>query len=391
VCCLSASPLARTAAILGQFRQVADEIVCAVDPRVPQEELDELDGVVDVVRRWEIGPSTGAGVERQLPWLYSLCSGRWVLRIDNDEVPGAELLATLPELMRTGDVLQYGLPCRWIFPDSAHMIDERPWIDEWHMRLVRNEPFALRIPGTLHTAVNGVEPFRFVSLPFYHLSCVILRPAERQAKAATYEADTPGIESLPGWSVNNKYLPERFQQRPSVPVPRDDVVLIDEVLGAAPGRTGRRGSAARRRRSRAAETVPWHEVERTWPPRTVPPDAYRATWCSVPDFDELVAGEARRVYVEVRNDGSTMWPFGDQRPAIRLGYRWISSDRATVVADGIPTPFTADVAPGGTVLQPMMVYGPREPGPYVIRFSLVHEGVRWFGEGPTLAVTVRPA
>jgi hypothetical protein len=96
-----------------------------------------------------------------------------------------------------------------------------------------------------------------------------------------------------------------------------------------------------------------------------------------------------RLFVEVRNDGTETWPYGASMPAFRLGYRWLGADGAAVVADGIPTTFTADVRPGQTILQPIFVHGPQEPGEYRIQFALLHEGVRWFGEGPTLSLTVR--
>ena len=124
VCCVSADPLPRTAAILRLFRDVADEIVCAVDARVPEGDLASLDGVADVLKRCAVDPSTG--VERCLPWVYGLCGGQWILRIDNDEVPGRELLDALPKLVESTDVLQYVLPMRWLFPDPDHFIDERP-------------------------------------------------------------------------------------------------------------------------------------------------------------------------------------------------------------------------------------------------------------------------
>jgi len=40
-------------------------------------------------------------------------------------------------------------------------------------------------------------------------------------------------------------------------------------------------------------------------------------------------------------------------------------------------------------LQPMAVHGPQEPGEYRIQFALVHEDVRWFGEGPSFLLNVR--
>jgi hypothetical protein len=378
---MSARPLERTAAILGLFREIAGEIVCAVDERVPEDELVALDGVVDVVQRFEPDPTNT--IERHLLWLYGLCSGRWILRVDNDEVPSQQLLRSLPAMVEATDVLQYVLPCRWLFPDQSHYLDERPWSEDWHVRLVRNDPIALRFSGSIHSDFDGVEPLRFVDLPFYHLTCIINSQEWREAKAQWYEAVSPGRETMPGWSVNNHYLPERYQVEPSTQVPPEDSPLISKVID---------GAFDTRRRQRRVNTseigvTPLEEIYRTWPLRQVSSDAYHATWLSVPPITDLQAGARHRVFVEVRNDGTETWPFGARAPVFRLGYRWMSPD-GTVIVDGIPTNFTADVRPGEKILQPMVIWGPEEPGEYRIQFALLHENVCWFGEGPTFSFTV---
>lgn len=388
VCCISADPLERTAAILRLFRDVADEIVCAVDARVPESDVVGLAGEVDVLKRCVIEPSIGP--ERCLPWLYGLCTGRWIMRIDNDELPGSDLLRALPGLVEAKDVLQYVLPCRWLFPDRDHFIDEPPWSEDWHVRLVRNEPVALRFPGRIHTGIVGVEPMRYVDLPFYHLDCVIHGLREREQKAARYEGAVPGLQTMPGWSVNNHYLPELFQQQPSAPVPPEDARLIAGVFDASPhSNGGRRPDESPVGPPSPVEIADTDEVDRMWPLREIPDTAYKATWRSVPILTELDAGRFHRIFVEVSNDGTETWPWGDQLPAFRLSYRWLSGDGTTVIADGHPTPFTADVQAGASVLQPMNVVGPTEPGEYRIQFALLHEGVRWFGLGPDFRVSVK--
>jgi hypothetical protein len=388
VCCISAEPLERTAAILRLFRDVAKQIVCAVDARVPKHEVAVLEGEVDVLKRCVVEPSTG--IERCLPWLFGQCTGDWILRIDNDEVPGSELLLALPTLLEAKDVLQFVLPCRWLFPDPDHFLDENPWSEDWHVRLSRNDPIALRHSGRLHADITGVEPMRYIDLPFYHLDCAIHSLGEREQKIARYERAVPGLETMPGWSVNNHYLPERFQRKPSSTVPPEDARLIAKVLRTPPREKGepRFDGQARPRSSTAITDA--IEVDRTWPLREIPASAYKATWLSVPTLTELRAGQLHRVFVEVSNDGTETWPWGYQLPGIRLSYRWVSHDGTAVVAEGHSTAFTANVPPGTSILQPMTVLGPEEPAEYRIQFALVHEDVRWFGEGPALWVTVKP-
>jgi hypothetical protein len=335
-----------------------------------------------------VDPTTG--IERCLPWVQSLCTGRWILRIDNDEVPSTGLLHALPSLLDAKDVVQYVLPMRWLFPDVDHFIDERPWAEDWHARLVRNEPFALRFPGRIHSDYEGVQPQVYVDLPLYHLNCAVTSREERERKAAAYERAAPGLEAMPGWPTNNLYRPESFQREPSSAVPADDARIIHDVLAPTrPPLRKLRMPHIRRRAQPVAELVERDVVDRRWPLRVVPESAYRATWHSVPALTELRAGRPNRVFVRVSNDGTETWPWGDQLPAFRLSYRWLSRDGTVVVDDGISTAFTRDVPPGSSILQPMAIFGPEEPDGYRVQFSLVHEGVRWFGEGPSFWVSVK--
>src|ERR1019366_2237992 len=181
----------------------ADEVVCAVDARVPPEELAELDGHADVVVRCEFDPLSPP--ERHLAWLHELCSGRWVLRLDSDEVVSSALLAALPAMLAANDVMQYVIRRRWLFPDTGHMLDERPWSDDWQNRLVRNEPSLLRFPGVLHSSAELVAPYRYVESPIYHLDCVLRTRAEREDKAERYRQIRSEHNTEDGIPVNDFY------------------------------------------------------------------------------------------------------------------------------------------------------------------------------------------
>jgi hypothetical protein len=215
-------------------------------------------------------------------------------------------------------------------------------------------------------------------------SCSIVRRA-RVAKINKYNQARPHLESevMPGWSLNNHYLPEEFHRREPSLVPPQDIALIERVMEGSPARGVRPKSPI------AVATLA--EIDRAWPPRSIRPDAYSARWLSLPSITDMRTNETRRVFVRVVNDGAETWPYGDQEPRFRLGYRWIGGgSSASVIGEGRAT-FTADVAPGATVLQPMTLCSPREPGEYGLEFSLVHEGFRWFGDRPSFVVRVGTA
>jgi len=372
--------------VLRQYAEVADEIVCAVDARVPEAELEELEGHTDVLVRCDVSPATG--MERNLAWLYGLCRGDWILRVDSDEAASPGFLACLRELILAEDVLQFIFPCRWLFPDGQHWLNEEPWSLDRHLRLVRNVPPLLRFEGVQHTEVELVYPHRYVDRHFYHLDCILSSTEYRAAKGERYENYRPGVLTEQGHPVNNFYLPERHQREPSVPVPAEDQPLIDEVLAAVdpPGKPG-----TRRWRGGGVPYVRQEEIDRTWAHRAVPASAYRATWLCHPEVHDMVVGGLRSIFVVLRNDGTERWPWGNFRPEIRLASRWLSADGSEMLFNSIRTPFTADVAPGATVHQPMTLEGPPEPGAYVLELDIVHEHVRWFGCPLHIPMTVRPA
>jgi hypothetical protein len=389
VCSLSASPLARTAAIFDQLSTVADEIICAVDSRVPPSELSELAGHADVVVRCEFDPSFTQ--ERNLAWLYGLCSGKWLFRTDYDEVISGALLAVLPRLIRADDVVQYSIRRRWLYPDVKHALDERPWSDDWQIRLMRNEPFCIRIPGDVHTSVEVVKPCRYVEEPIYHLDCILSPLDEREAKVARYEMIHPGLVRRDGIPMNDNYFPERLQPQRLIDVPEADVDRISEVVDAPklPRRIGIQGASRSWQVPQSpVPVVGFEEIDRHWALRSVPASAYVARLELLEPLEGMQVDETREVLVRVHNDGTESWPWGDHKPEIRLGQRWLTRDGATVYMDGARTSFLADVPPGASALQKMMVVAPATPGDFQLELNVVHEHVAWFAGALRIPVSV---
>src|SRR6266568_3208045 len=114
VVCLTDYPAPLVNAIFRQLRQVADEIVLAVDSRINSARLGQYAKWTDRLLRYEYTNNP----QRAAAWLHRQCRGEWILRLDGDEVPSPALVAALPELTARRDVLQYWLQRRWLFPDS---------------------------------------------------------------------------------------------------------------------------------------------------------------------------------------------------------------------------------------------------------------------------------
>ena len=262
VVCMTHEHGPRLAAILSLLRPIADEIIVAADSRMDVGELGEVAAVADRLVRFEFVFPAHANA-----WLHGLATSDWILLLDNDEIPGAELLAALPGLLEATDVQQYWIPRRWSFPDPLHWLDERPWAPDFQNRLVRNDA-TLEFSGRKHTYSEPVLPARYLEAPLYHLDCAVTTREARERKIDAYEALRPGLQAPGGGPLNERYyLPERYARRPVADVSAEDRALIDRVMSATA--TGAPAPVD-------LPLVPRAEVERQWADRDLRPTGFGA-------------------------------------------------------------------------------------------------------------------
>lgn len=325
VCCLTNAPGERLASIFERLRPVAKEIVVGADSSVDETRCREYRSVADTVL-----PVDFEFAERHLAWLAEQCSGDWILRVDDDEVPSPGLVERLPWLI-TQQVEQYWIPRRWLYPTPDRWLAELPWWPDYHNRLVRRNA-NLRFSGMVHTGADPILPARFLEWPLYHLECVFKDHPSREAKAARTEAMRPGLTAPGGGPLNDVYyLPERHARRPPCSVPLEDRASIAQLFS---------------------------------------PPAYAAIITAVERDRTFAPGERRAMHFRVHNSSSTPWLADSD---IRLSYRWVGHP-----GEGERTPFPATVAPGETTIVPLTVTAPAEPGKLELEVDLVHEHVRWF-------------
>ena len=163
--------------------------------------------------------------------------------LDGDEVPSAELLGALPQLVADESVAQIRLGRRWCFPDARHWLAERPWWPDYQVRLVRpgsNLDFDLRV----HGGARRDLPARYADESIYHLACLLSTFAERRRRVRRYEAERPGLVAVGGGPMNDTlYVPEHFATLRPMAVPPEDA-----EVSARCSRIRRQRPAARPRR-----------------------------------------------------------------------------------------------------------------------------------------------
>jgi hypothetical protein len=360
ICCLTNAPGARVRAIFEPLREVADEIVIAADAAVGEADVAEYGSVADKVPRREVG-----FFEPNLAWLHEQCSGDWIFRLDGDEVPSAALVEALPRLISEPEIRQYWFPFRWIHAGGGGWFDELPWAPDYHNRLVRNDD-TLRFAGGSHTGADRVYPSRYVAEPIYHLICALTTTQERLLHGfLSYEVREPNRIAPGGGPFNTTYyLPERSAQRRAVAVPEAD----RERLAAALHRPV--------------------EVTRGSPGERAVGEAVRVVEADL----RMYAREVRAIFVEITNRSGERWPGGmEEEPRVRLSYHLRRPEGEVVALEGERSPITEPVEPGGSAIVPVTVIAPGDVGAYELEIDLVHEDVRWLGEGVTAPLDVVPA
>ena len=369
VCCLTRGPTARVAAQLALLREVADEIVVGLDTSVDADLAHPLVEVADVVVHYPyVDP-----VDRPVGWVHSLCTQHWILWVDDDEIPSAALVEALPELVSDPTVTHCFVPRRSLWRDTATMLQGPPWVPDFQLRLVLNDPRLVWFPGITHWPIQAIGPHRYLDAPLYHTD-LLLNPEElRREKVRRYETAIPG-RRVTGLPMNDAYfLPE---DRPSVqvaPVPSPDRETLAAILTLTPSPESRPLSTPLRVATRDEIDAHWHGAPAT-------EALYDGRLEVLAGLEPFAAGEERGVLVRVENRSTHTWPqAGVGFPAIAVTYRWLDDAGETVVDEGLRTRLPATLPPGGSIDVPVDVRAPAVAGSHVLALDLLQEHVRRFG------------
>jgi hypothetical protein len=355
-------------------RSFADEVVVAVDAssndlteRICHENADRVFSV-----------ESPGYVERILPWLNEQCEGDWILRLDDDELPSEGLIEILPSLMNDREMTHYHLRRRtMIGEDRTRWIAQRPWWPDWKLRLFRNIPSIVRIPGRLHTGyeVKGASRFLYRG-SIYHYDFVYHDEQHRREKVRQYEIISPEKSGSHHYS-----LPDE-DSLVTHPIPADDVPAQDP--------SERRPPAARA----PIRHVDLAEIDLAAVQECdYGPALFRARLECVDCPRLMEAGRWYKVDVDLRNESPVAWPLPEMgAPDVRVTYHWLSADGELYDYKGRRTVLPHMLRPGKTTRLPAPVRAPKEPGDYILQWDMVIPQVAWFSgqgwRGPEIQVSV---
>lgn len=92
---------------------------------------------------------------------------------------------------------------------------------------------------------------------------------------------------------------------------------------------------------------------------------------------ELKVGSSLNLSVVVNNTSNFIWSSQAINP-VNFAYHWLGLDGTIVLWDGERTPLPSDLPPQSSVTLNARIKPPSKPGQYLLRLSMVQEGVTWF-------------
>ena len=167
----------------------SDEIVVCLDRATTDQTYEVARPLADHVHF----VTTEGCLESALPQMVALCSGDFILRLDDDERLGGDWSRPdFEALVALNNLSHLNVLRRWTVDDGCNFIASAPWFPDVQLRLFRNAPASVRWPLQIHEpmeiAGNGMTPGdRWIEHDVLFTTSI----EERQAKCRRYQALRP--------------------------------------------------------------------------------------------------------------------------------------------------------------------------------------------------------
>jgi hypothetical protein len=179
--------------VLGFYRQHQIPVTVFVDDR-------SSDGTYALIQR--LGPdirlirNPGNVVEDLLPLIAEMCPTRWILRIDDDELPTLAMMQFVQEVIRCGEIAVYGFPRhQCAISPGAGLLSATQYSPTLHGQWRLFQPAQVTFQNSLHSSGLSYDGKRQAApepASLIHLDWAFHSYAERLRKVEFYDAHTPG-------------------------------------------------------------------------------------------------------------------------------------------------------------------------------------------------------
>ncbi len=352
---------ANLARVLPHYREVADELVVAVDSATRDDSREVASQFADCVFTFPHGCAIGGGDKPRslfFEHLFPHCSGDWILQLDHDETlsPHWSDRTFVDSLLSNRFITHVFLPRRWALPGGTQYIASRHWYPNFMMRLFRNLPSLLHIHEDLHGS-NQV------------------------AGEAHYEADASIIHWLLDWTSRQERLARVAEYAKRSDYSAHEFYLHEhQPFTAHP----------------LLESHSEPDFKPAFPLSSDP--RFRAAIQVSHAPQTIFAGDTEGSLIAIHN-GSDRVLKPDSAMVRTFGFRicqwWQPLSGGTVDQpfEGERWPLPRRIHPGETALAWIRLQAPSLPGRYRIRLDLIEEGVTWFSshvEMPVISTEILP-
>jgi hypothetical protein len=347
----------RLARVLPELAGAGDELVVAID----DSSTDDTEAVarsftdrVCFIPHGLFWRRSTYGGSNPLESISRLCTGDWILRIDDDETlsPRWKDPVFRQRLLDDRYATHLWVPRRWAVPHGRY-IANRHWFPDFQLRGFRNIPSLIRLNERVHEPIGVAGEARYLPDAWLvHWDLVWHDRATREAKVQSYRA-------LGGYAGADYYLYEQ-QAFETLPLEYEFPALTPSAREARGGPFGA-------------------HLESLETPR------------------RMTVGETRAYPVAIHNGGDrTLWPAspGIYPANAAVAYHWYvprSDGEHVYLWDAPRTELPARIPPGESAGCLLTVKAPDEPDTYLWQPDLVEEDVAWFssrGEFPQYVIDV---
>lgn len=95
-------------------------------------------------------------------------------------------------------------------------------------------------------------------------------------------------------------------------------------------------------------------------------------------INRLLTSQAVIINTKITNQSSENFSPFPGKGGINMSYQWVRATNSEVVKEGIRTQLIKTLLPNESIVLPVTVEFPNEPGEYLLKLSLVQEGCGWF-------------
>ncbi len=276
-------------------------------------------------------------------------------------------------------ITHYWLRRRWVVGrDEATWLGGLPWWPDWQLRLFRNIPSIVRVPGRLHSSYEIQGEARFVyDGSIYHYDLVYHPLVQRQQKVKRYDRLSQSNRVAQLYLVADD-LPRDDPPDPILPIPSGDPPF-------QPSTQQHDGFDAQRASERRAESASLEDVRRARLWRSDlnayqnDPQNFRAGLRAVNCPVTMTVGEIYFVDVWVRNESPLIWPSpGTGISDMIVTYHWHHRSGEPYDFPELRTRVPHTLRSGESTHIPVLVQAPVVPGCYLLQWDLLIEQVAGF-------------